>query len=109
MNMKSRIRKALEDMDLPAQRIADVLGYSRASVSSMLTSPGDPPVEYIKAAVELTGYSYHWFITGEGDKTSEVNEPHEVYGSVESRLLALMKQRKKIDEAIAALLESASK
>lgn len=33
MNMKSRIRKALEDMDLPAQRIADVLGYSRASVS----------------------------------------------------------------------------
>jgi hypothetical protein len=103
-SMKKRIQLALEERKLANQRLADHLGYSSASVSNMLKSPGDPTVEYVRAAVELTGYSYHWFFTGQGEKTHEVAEPAEVYGPLEQRLLALMRTRKRIDDAIAKLL-----
>jgi DNA-binding phage protein len=45
--IKTRFAQLLELRGMKA-KLAKKLGYSRASISEMLKSPGDPPLTYIK-------------------------------------------------------------
>jgi transcriptional regulator with XRE-family HTH domain len=68
--IKTRFAQLLELRGMKA-KLAKKLGYSRASISEMLKSPGDPPLTYIKAMSELIGVSVETLLSK--DSTVQVN------------------------------------
>jgi len=69
--IKSRIDYALKMKDLGRTDLASKLDISRGAVSDMLNSEGDPPMKYVHAAAELTGFLFEWLSTGKGPLTTE--------------------------------------
>jgi hypothetical protein len=81
--VKKRISEVIKPRGLKA-KLAKLLGYSRASVSDMLISRGDPPIHYVKAVSELTGKSIDWLLHGENQegKIYALEEPMTTYEEV---------------------------
>lgn len=69
--IKSRIDYALKMKSLGRTDLATKLDISRGAVSDMLNSDGDPPLKYINATVELTGFLFEWLSTGKGPLSPE--------------------------------------
>lgn len=77
-SIKKRIIEALEKSGKTRHALADMLGLGRGAVSDMLNKDGDPPVKYLQATVQLTGFRFEWLRTGEGEERgigSEDNKP----------------------------------
>lgn len=65
--IKNRINRALNDAGVSQRDLARKLGKSSASVSEMLSKPGElDSIKYIEAAADLTGFTFEWLRTGKG-------------------------------------------
>jgi phage repressor protein C with HTH and peptisase S24 domain len=66
---KDRINLALGGANKSQRDLAKHMGKSSPAVSEMLGKDGDPPVSYLEATAEITGYRLEWLMTGEGHQT----------------------------------------
>ncbi len=108
--MKTRIKNALEEMGIPMVRLAERLGIAPGSVSEMFKKVGDPPVSYILATRELTGYNLEWLLTGSGprftgDDVRVVNEDLAPYHKKERDVYRLIEALERRVQKLEAELE----
>lgn len=105
--VKKRIAEVIKPRGLKA-RLAEMLGFERASISDMLKSPGDPPTHYVKAVSELTGRTVQWLLTGEGPESEEtvrvLSEPASEYIRELERLRAENESLRKENEILRSAL-----
>ena len=85
-DVKTRISIAIKKAKVTQGGLGKAMGTSRAAVSAMLNSPGDPPTRYVETTARLTGYSMDWLLYG----SEKAEEPEVPYGLIKDPLIKLM-------------------